>query len=75
MSNFENEVLQRLTSLETSMKSLVGNGQPGMIASLFKRVRALEDERNKFRGSLAALGAIAALIGGLLGAYLPHLLH
>jgi len=36
---FENEVLERLARIETHLGSLIGNGQPGRISHLEKKVR------------------------------------
>lgn len=36
---FQDKVLVKLTRLEVTMENLVGNGQPGRIANIEKRVR------------------------------------
>ena len=41
MTDFEQHVTDSLARLETSMYSLIGNGQPGRIAQIERKVTAL----------------------------------
>lgn len=36
------EILQRLTAMETHLKNLVGNGQPGIIEKIHSRLTTVE---------------------------------
>lgn len=71
---FRREVLERLAGLEQSLKPLVGNGQPGAIANLFKRVRDLEDAHNRMLGIGAILTTIAIGFGAVLDTLIRRLL-
>lgn len=71
---FRKEVLDRLTRLEQSLKPLVGDGQPGAISNLFKRVRDLEDAHNRMLGIGAILTTIAIGFGAVLDTLIRRLL-
>lgn len=68
---FRDQVLERLTKLETMLKPLVGNGRPGAISDLYSRVRELEESKNKWLGAAAVIGTMTAI----LGAFLSRVLH
>jgi hypothetical protein len=50
ISEFEREVLDRLGQLQAKVDMLVGNGQPGRVALVEEKLRALE--RNDIRRSV-----------------------
>src|SRR5579859_7701293 len=54
---------ERLASLETSMYSLIGNGQPGRMGSLEQDVRKLQQWRKYLLGYVAG-GSV--VIGGII---------
>ena len=57
---------ERLASLETSMKSLLGNGQPGLISKLQDELKDLQRWRWRMAGLATGAGVISSgVISGL----------
>lgn len=61
MTEFEREVLEGLAQLKTEMRALVGNGQPGRLQLLEKRVEGHERFLQRVGGLGAALAAVLTL--------------
>jgi len=61
MTEFETKVLEGLTELKTEMRALVGNGQPGRLQLLEKRVEGHERFVQRVGGLGAALAAVLTL--------------
>jgi hypothetical protein len=62
MSEFEGQVLTDLSVLKSQMAALLGEGQPGRIAALEKRVECHERDFQRVKGFAAAIGALFTLI-------------
>jgi hypothetical protein len=62
MSEFEKRVLEDLAELKTQMKSLLGNGQPGRIALLERRVERHDTLIQRAGGIGAAFAFLATLV-------------
>jgi hypothetical protein len=62
-----NEARERLASLETSMYSLVGNGQPGLIAKLQEDVRDLQKWRWRMVGIVTGVATVMSGIVTTIG--------
>jgi hypothetical protein len=62
MTEFEKQVLEGLTELRTEMRTLVGNGQPGRVQILEKRVEQHERFVQRAGGLGAALAVLLTLI-------------
>ena len=70
LDGLKSDVLQRVTELETQVKPLFDNGQPGTCSTQDARIRAIEDieaERKGWIMSRKALVATAASIIVVLG--------
>ena len=70
LDGLKSDVLQRVTELETQVKPLFDNGQPGTCSTQDARIRAIEDieaERKGWLMSRKALVATAASIILVLG--------
>lgn len=61
---------ERLSALETSMRSLVGNGQPGRISQIEESVKGLERWKWKVLGISTGGSAVVSAVLWLL-----HLIH
>jgi hypothetical protein len=62
MSEFERQVLADLAELKTQMKALLGNGQPGRIALLERRVERHETVIQRAGGIGAAFALLVTLV-------------
>ena len=62
MTEFEKEVLEHLTELRTEMRALVGNGQPGRLQLLEKRVEGHERFVQRAGGLGAALAGMLTIL-------------
>jgi hypothetical protein len=62
MTDFERQVLADLATLKSEMRSLMGNGQPGRLNKLEKRVEAHEVSLQRARGVGVALGGALTLV-------------
>lgn len=52
----------RLARVETHMERLVGNGQPGLVAELDRRITTLEHYKNWLAGMVAAIVGLSETI-------------
>ena len=57
---------ERIAALETAMKSLVGNGQPGRITSIEDSVKDLQQWRWKMLGICTGASSVVSVIGYLI---------
>jgi hypothetical protein len=57
---------ERLSALETSMKALLGNGQPGRITGIEDAVRDLQAWRWKMLGICTGASSVVSVIGYLI---------
>ncbi len=66
---FEERVIDRLARIETEVcflrSELIGDGQPGKLTLMERRIRQLEGQAERQAG---VVGAIAAIVGGLVSA-------
>lgn len=66
---FEQRVIDRLARIETEVRflrtELIGDGQPGKLALMERRLRQLEGQAERQAG---VVGAIAAIVGGMVSA-------
>ncbi len=62
MTEFEQQVLADLATLKSEMRSLLGNGQPGRLAHLEKRVEKHETALHRAGGLGMALGGALTLL-------------
>lgn len=62
VTDFERQVLEDLTEIKTNMRWLLGNGKPGYIQELAKRVDRHEQVVQRFTG----IGGILAVLLTLL---------
>jgi hypothetical protein len=62
MTDFEKAVLSDLAILKTEMKLLLGNGQPGRIHQLEKRVDQHERAMQRVQGAGALIGVLVTLV-------------
>ena len=62
MNEFEKQVLADLAALKTQMQSLVGNGQPGRLREVERRVERHEAFVQRAGGLGALLGTVLTLI-------------
>ncbi len=66
---FEQRVIDRLARIETEVRflrtELIGDGQPGRLAVIERRLRKLEAKADRQAGFV---GAIAAIVGALVSA-------
>ena len=66
---FEQRVIDRLARIETEVRflrtELIGDGQPGKLALMERRLRQLEGQAERQAG---LVGAIAAIVGGMVSA-------
>jgi hypothetical protein len=66
---FEQRVIDRLARIETEVRflrtELIGDGQPGKLALMERRIRQLEGQAERQAG---IVGAIAAIVGGMVSA-------
>lgn len=60
---FKLHVVDVLGRLDTNMKGLVGNGQPGRVDKLESAVKDLEHQRWWAAGVITTLGAAAEYLG------------
>jgi hypothetical protein len=67
--NFQSHVIDSLARLETNMKDLVGNGQPGRVKILENEVSSLKKARWTFAGII--VGA-TAVISALINIFFKH---
>jgi hypothetical protein len=68
MNSFEARVIERLTSIESKLESLTGNGQPGEIQRMRDDIEDLKAAHNRGQGIRTAVSAGIGVAGGLLGA-------
>jgi hypothetical protein len=61
---------ERLSALETSMRTLVGNGQPGRITQIEESVKGLERWKWKVLGISTGGSAVVSAV-----LWLIHLIH
>ncbi len=71
-STFEQRVIDRLARIETEVRflrtELIGDGQPGRLPLMEKRLRRLETKVDQQVGFVAAIAAIVgALVSALVG--------
>lgn len=66
VDNMRSEVLQRMTALETRVKPLFDNGQPGELTKLADRVGRLEHWRIRLTSYAAALSATVSVAVSIL---------
>ncbi|MGH9404395.1 MAG: hypothetical protein ACRD3D_01005 [Terriglobia bacterium] len=59
---FQEHVIDSLARLETDMRALVGNGQPGRVDKIEAEISSLQESRARGRGAIAAIGACAAAL-------------
>ena len=66
---FEQRVIDRLARIETEVRflrtELIGDGQPGKLALMERRLRRVEGQAERQAG---LVGAIAAIVGGMVSA-------
>ncbi len=66
---FEQRVIDRLARIETELRflrtELIGDGQPGKLALMERRIGQLEGRADRQAG---VVGAIAAIVGGMVSA-------
>ncbi|HEY4682738.1 MAG TPA: hypothetical protein VIH17_05755 [Candidatus Acidoferrales bacterium] len=66
---FEQRVIDRLARIETEVRflrtELIGDGQPGKLALMERRLRQVEGQAERQAG---LVGAIAAIVGGMVSA-------
>ena len=58
---------ERLASLETSMYSLVGNGQPGRLSLIESSLKSLERWRANVKGRLAIIASFCGVAVTVVG--------
>ena len=61
-TDFQREVLESLTELKTNMHTLIGNGQPGRVGNLEKRMSNVEMLVYKMIGGLVLAGALFGIV-------------
>jgi hypothetical protein len=69
VEHFKKECLQRLTAIETHLKDLTGNGQPGKIVKLEDRVSLLEAIQNQHVGVRYAITVAVSALSGFVGGF------
>ena len=62
MTDFESLVLSQLSVLKMQMEQLLGNGQPGRLHELERRVESHERGMQQLKGVGAAVGSLLTLI-------------
>ncbi len=62
MTDFESQVLAQLSVLKMQMEQLLGNGQPGRLHELERRVELHEQSMQRLKGVGAAAGGLLTLI-------------
>jgi len=62
MTDFESQVLAQLSVLKMQMEQLLGNGQPGRLHELERRVDAHERGVQRLKGFATAVGGVLTLI-------------
>jgi hypothetical protein len=62
MTDFESQVLAQLSVLKMQMEQLLGNGQPGRLHELERRVESHEQAVQRLKGLGAAFGALLTLV-------------
>ena len=62
MTDFEQQVIEDLTTLKTQMQQLMGIGQPGRIHQLEARVDSHERSVQRLRGTAAAFGSLLTML-------------
>jgi hypothetical protein len=62
MTDFEKQVLEDLSELKAQMRALLGNGQPGRIAVLERRVERHETFIQRAGGIGAAFASLITLV-------------
>ncbi len=72
MSEFEADVLERLTKIQTQVTALVGNGQPGTISKMEDRLRLVENNQNNMRGRMTVISALGAFVGAGIDLLIRH---
>jgi hypothetical protein len=58
MTDFESQVLAQLSVLKMQMEQLLGNGQPGRLHELERRVELHERSMQRMRGVAGAFGVL-----------------
>jgi hypothetical protein len=62
MTEFESQVLAQLSVLKMQMEQLLGNGQPGRLHELERRVELHERSMQRLKGVGAAVGGLLTLV-------------
>jgi len=62
MTDFEVQVLQELSVLQSQMKQLLGIGQPGRLNQLEARVEAHERSVQQLKGLAGAFGGLLTIV-------------
>jgi hypothetical protein len=62
MTEFEGQVLAELRVLQSQMKQLLGEGQPGRLTQLEDRVGQHERTVQRMKGLAGAFGGLLALV-------------
>ena len=58
MTDFESQVLSQLSVLKMQMEQLLGNGQPGRLHELERRVESHERSMQRMKGVAGAFGVL-----------------
>jgi hypothetical protein len=61
-----------IAQFNAQMKSLIGNGQPGIVQKMEDRITSLETQRNLWLGKQSVIGGIAAALISLAIATQSH---
>jgi hypothetical protein len=56
------DIAEVKTSLDVLVKTLMGNGQPGALSKIDRRLAALESAKNKLAGAIAVAGVLLGWI-------------
>jgi hypothetical protein len=62
MTEFEARILADLSVLKTQMKEIVGNGQPGRLAQIERRISEHERAVQRIKGFAAAFGGLLTAV-------------
>lgn len=68
MTEFETHVTDSLARLETNLKEILGNGQPGRLQRIEEDTENLKTEVNQIAGGRKALSWSAAVLSGAVAA-------
>jgi len=71
---FRNEVLQRLTAIEVSLRALAGNGQPGRLQILEDRANDLAERVERVERKQSMIVAFASGVSAAVSAFVTAII-